>query len=92
MEKGVGRLAGYGIFPADTVAIAAHMPLNYRQTTNAAELMAAPRALQIFQTGEIAICTDSQYVILVCQGLPVNGFCEDGVAPLAQFRMFHSGK
>ena len=68
VDNGIGRLAGYGIFQADAVAIAAHMPLNYRQTNNAAELMAALRALQIFQSGEIAICTDSQYVILGVSG------------------------
>ena len=44
------------------------MPIASRQTNKAAELMAALRALQMFTTGTIAICTDSQYVILGATG------------------------
>ena len=68
MEAGIGRLAGYGIYSENFVTVAAHMPSHYRQTNNAAELMAALRALQLFQQGEIAICSDSQYVVAGATG------------------------
>ena len=68
MEEGIGRLADYGIYLAGEVAISAHMPTTLRQTNNHAELMAALRMLEIFTTGNIAIGTDSQYVILGATG------------------------
>ena len=59
VEDGIGRLAGYGIYLAGEAAISAHMPTALRQTNNSAKLMAALRALEIFSTVDIAICTDS---------------------------------
>ena len=59
VEPGVGRLEGYGIF-CDSWA---YVPTNHRQT-NKAHFLAVLRALQIFTSGEVTICTDSQYVIL----------------------------
>ena len=44
------------------------MPDEYRQTNNSAELLAVIRALRIFSTGVIAICTDSQYLVLGATG------------------------
>ena len=46
------------------MAIAAYVPDHLRQTNNFAETFAALRALQIFASRAIAICTDAQYVIL----------------------------
>ena len=63
-----GRLAGYGIYCEGHAAIAAHVLSEYRQTNNTAELLAVIRALRIFAEGNIAICTDSQYVILGAAG------------------------
>ena len=68
VEDPVGRLAGYGIFSEHQIAIAAYVPDHLRQTNNTAELFAALRALQIFISGEIAICTDSQHVMLGADG------------------------
>ena len=59
MEPGVGRLAGYGIF-CDSWA---YVPTDHGQT-NKADFPAVLRALQIFTSGEVTICMDSQYVIL----------------------------
>ena len=64
-----GRLAGYGIFCEKQMSIAAFVPDEYRQTNNSAELLAVIRALRIFSTGDIAICTDSQYVVLGATGV-----------------------
>ena len=63
-----GRLAGYGIFCEHHTNIAAYVPDDYRQTNNSAQLLAVIRALKIFHTGDIALCTDSQYVILGASG------------------------
>ena len=63
-----GRLAGYGIYYEGRASIATHVPNEYRQTDNNAELLAVLRALHIFAVGDIAICTDSQYVILGAAG------------------------
>ena len=68
VEGHAGRLAGYGIFCEKQVSIAAFVPDDYRQTNNSAELLAVIRALRIFSTGDIAICTDSQYVVLGATG------------------------
>ena len=68
VEGHAGRLAGYGIFCEKQVSIAAFVPDDYRQTNNSAELLAVIRALRIFGTGDFAICTDSQYVVLVATG------------------------
>ena len=63
----VGRLGGYGVFSQDGQSIAEHMPIGMKQTNNAAELMAALRALQLHTTGKVTICSDSEYVLLrVC--------------------------
>ena len=62
IEGKSGRLAGYGIDCEGHIA--AHVPTMYRQTNNTAELLAVIRALRIFVVGDIAICTDSRYVIL----------------------------
>ena len=64
VEGHAGRVAGYGIFCEKQTSIAAFVPDEYRQTNNSAELLAVIRALRIFSTGDIAICTDSQYVVL----------------------------
>ena len=68
VEGPAGRLAGYGIFCEHHTSIAAYVPDEYRQTNNSAELLAVIRALKIFHTGDIALCTDSQYVILGASG------------------------
>ena len=68
VEGHAGRLAGYGIFCEKQTSIAAFVPDEYRQTNNSAELLAVIRALRIFSTGDIAICTDSQYVVLGATG------------------------
>ena len=54
--EGVGRLGGYGVYSDQGVALSSHMPLEMKQTNNAAELMAALRALQMHPVGKIAIC------------------------------------
>ena len=64
VEGHAGRLAGYGIFCEKQVNIAAFVLDDYRQTNNSAQLLAVIRALHIFSTGDIAICTASQYVVL----------------------------
>ena len=64
VEDHAGHLAGYGIFCEKQVSIVAFVPDDYRQTNTSAELLAVIRALRILSTGDIAICTDSQYVIL----------------------------
>ena len=53
---------------ANHTAIASHMHELFRQTNNPAEVMAALRALQLFTSGEIAVCTDSECVILGTAG------------------------
>ena len=68
VEGPAGRLAGYGIFCEHHTSIAAYVPDDYRQTNISAELLAVIRALKIFHTGDIALCTDSQYVILGASG------------------------
>ena len=68
VEGHAGRLAGYGIFCEKHASIAAFVPDDYRQTNNSAELLAVIRALRIFSTGDIAICTGSQYVVLGATG------------------------
>ena len=68
VEGPAGRLAGYGIFCGHHTSIAAYVPDEYRQTNNSAELLTVIRALKIFHTGDIALCTDSQYVILGASG------------------------
>ena len=68
VEGHAGRLARYGIFCEKQTSIAAFVPDEYRQTNNSAELLAVIRALRIFSTGDIAICTDSQYVVLGATG------------------------
>ena len=71
VEEGIGRLVGYGIFCHDCVSIVASVRCDRRQTNNSAELLAALRALQLFtleETTEVAICTDSQFVILSTSG------------------------
>ena len=52
--KGVGRLGGYGVYSDQGVALSSHMPLEMKQTNNAAELMAALRALQMHPVVKIA--------------------------------------
>eukprot|EP00670_Eutreptiella_braarudii_P017476 CAMPEP_0174349448 /NCGR_PEP_ID=MMETSP0811_2-20130205/6181_1 /TAXON_ID=73025 ORGANISM="Eutreptiella gymnastica-like, Strain CCMP1594" /NCGR_SAMPLE_ID=MMETSP0811_2 /ASSEMBLY_ACC=CAM_ASM_000667 /LENGTH=305 /DNA_ID=CAMNT_0015476833 /DNA_START=215 /DNA_END=1132 /DNA_ORIENTATION=+ len=66
--EGVGRLGGYGVYSDQGVALSSHMPLEMKQTNNAAELMAALRALQMHPVGKIAICSDSEYVLLGVKG------------------------
>ena len=68
VEGPAGRLAGYGIFCDHHTSIPAYVPDEYRQTNNSAELLAVIRALKIFHTGDVALCTDSQYVILGASG------------------------
>ena len=68
VEEGVGRLAGYGVCCADRGSVAAYVPSDMRQTQNTAEVLAVLRALQIFTSEEIAICTHSQYVVLCAAG------------------------
>ena len=68
VEGHASRLAGYGIFCEKQTSIAAFVPDEYKQTNNSAELPAAIRALRIFSTGDVAICTDSQYVVLGATG------------------------
>ena len=64
---GVGRLWGYGVYSQDGQSIAEHIPIGMKQTNNAAELMAALRALRLHTHGKIAICSDCEYVLLgVC--------------------------
>ena len=58
VEGHTGHLAGYGIFCEKQTSIAAFVPDEYRQTNNSAQLLAVIRALHIFSTGDIAICTD----------------------------------
>ena len=72
VEEKVESVAKYGIFHKDTLAIAAYVLDGFRQTNNAVELMAVLRALKVFTTGDIATCTDSQYVILGISG-PAGG-------------------
>ena len=57
-------LARYGIYRDACVSILAFVPVEYRQTHNTAKLLAVYRVVEIFTTGEVAICTESQYVIL----------------------------
>ena len=65
---GVGRLGGYGVYSQDGQSIAEHMPIGVKQTNNAAELMAALRALRLHTHGKVAICSDSEYVLLGVRG------------------------
>ena len=51
------------------------MPLHLRQTNNAAELYTAVQALQIISNTRIAICTDSEYVLLGAQGAAERWQC-----------------
>ena len=66
--EGVGRVPGYGIYAHPDISISAYVPVHLRQTNNTAGLLAVIRALQIFTFGEIAICTDSEYVFLGATG------------------------
>ena len=66
---GVGRLGGYGVFRQDGQSIAEHMPIGIKQTNNAAELMAALRDLRLHTHGKVAICSDSEYVLLGVHGV-----------------------
>ena len=63
-SEGVGRLVGYGVFNEQGVSLSVFMPINMKQTNNAAELIAALRAPQLHPIAKIAICSDSEYIML----------------------------
>ena len=75
-EPGVGRIAGYGIATESGVQVTSYMPLQLRQTNNAAGVYAAIRALQIVPNTKIAICTNSEYVLLGAQGAAKRWQCQ----------------
>ena len=67
-EPGVGRIAGYGISTESGIRVTNYVPVHLCQPNNATELYAAVRALQIVSNTRIAICIDSEYVLLGAQG------------------------
>ena len=69
------RIAGYGIATESGIRVTNYVPLHLRQTNNAVELYAAVRALQIVSNTRIAICTDSEYVLLGAQGAAKRWQC-----------------
>ena len=48
----------------DGHSFSVHMPIGMKQTNNAAELMAALRALNMYPTGKIATYSDCEYLLL----------------------------
>ena len=66
--EGVRRVARYGLYAHPDISISTYVPIHLRQTNNTAEFLAVIRALQIFTSGKIAICTDSEYVFLGATG------------------------
>ena len=66
--EGISKLGGYGVYSENCISLSEPMPLNMKQTNNAAELMAALRTLQLHPFGKLAICSDSEYVLLGAKG------------------------
>ena len=65
----VGWVGGYGVYSAARVEVADFVPLHMKQTINSAELLAALVALQRHADHpKIALCADSEYVLLGVKG------------------------
>ena len=74
-DPGVRCIPGYGIATESGIRVTNYMPLHLRQTNNAPELYAAVRALQNVCNTRIAICTDSEYVLLGAHGAAKRWQC-----------------
>ena len=67
--EGLGYVGGYGVFSNLQASLSAPVPLQMKQTINAAKLLVAVHALRLHADGpKVAICTDSEYVLEGAQG------------------------